>query len=255
MILLAVALSKSYLPSSMRAEYMSEVCFVVFACVWPWLVCAYLIASPIYAPKFYNFWAQLGLEAVTTVFWFAGFISLAAWVGKNDYDIPDYDGADFGGGLDNLDLDLDKILDGLGRRSFDVVMALEKRKGRGSSSSDFEVKTKKPTSWIAAAIASATSSIMWILFMVTLVTFFLALKRHRADPAKSHLPSTGMPYNGEKSGHEMNNVAIAQPAPQYTGQPYPQPAATPVNVYPVHPTPPPQQWQQSPPPQQPYGQA
>jgi len=57
--------------------------FLVFCCVWTWLVCAYLIATPLVLPVAYNMWAHLALEVVSWVFWLAGFASTASWA--SDY--------------------------------------------------------------------------------------------------------------------------------------------------------------------------
>ncbi|TGZ77737.1 hypothetical protein EX30DRAFT_343800 [Ascodesmis nigricans] len=59
----------------------SEAAFLVFTTIWTLLVLAYLVLTPMFMPKYHNRWAVLGLEAVTMIFWFAGFIAMAASIG------------------------------------------------------------------------------------------------------------------------------------------------------------------------------
>lgn len=53
--------------------------FIVFCCIWTWLVNAYLIATPLYMPVAYNMWAHLALEIISWIFWLAGWASTASW--------------------------------------------------------------------------------------------------------------------------------------------------------------------------------
>lgn len=55
---------------------------MIFTSVWTLLVVAYLIVVPItFASTYANHkFAILGVEAVTMIFWFAGFIAWAAWL-------------------------------------------------------------------------------------------------------------------------------------------------------------------------------
>ncbi|KAH7309242.1 membrane-associating domain-containing protein [Rhexocercosporidium sp. MPI-PUGE-AT-0058] len=59
----------------------SEVNFLIFASVWTLLALAYLILAPAKFPQFAHKFAILGVEAVTMIFWFAGFIALADLLG------------------------------------------------------------------------------------------------------------------------------------------------------------------------------
>jgi len=52
--------------------------FLLFCSIWTILVLAYLVATPMFAPSLHNRWAVLALEAVTMIFWFSGFIAVAA---------------------------------------------------------------------------------------------------------------------------------------------------------------------------------
>ncbi|KAG4442556.1 hypothetical protein IFR05_001968 [Cadophora sp. M221] len=55
----------------------SEVSFLIFASVWTLLALVYLLLAPAKFPQFAHKFAILGVEAVTMIFWFAGFIALA----------------------------------------------------------------------------------------------------------------------------------------------------------------------------------
>jgi hypothetical protein len=59
----------------------SEVNFLIFASVWTLLALIYLFLTPLRFPKFAHVFAILGVEAVTMLFWFAGFIALAVFLG------------------------------------------------------------------------------------------------------------------------------------------------------------------------------
>lgn len=59
----------------------SQAGFVVFVCVWSFLALLYLGLAPTYAPNLHNKWAVLGVEGLSVVFWFAGFVAIAAWLG------------------------------------------------------------------------------------------------------------------------------------------------------------------------------
>ncbi|PUU80919.1 marvel domain-containing protein [Tuber borchii] len=51
--------------------------FLVFDAVWTFIALGYVVVTPMFFPNFHNRWAVLGVEAITMVFWFAGFIALA----------------------------------------------------------------------------------------------------------------------------------------------------------------------------------
>ncbi|BDD59154.1 hypothetical protein MPDQ_001986 [Monascus purpureus] len=54
--------------------------YVLFVSVWTWIATMYLFLAPAYFPVLANRIAILAVEAVTMVFWFAGFIALGAWL-------------------------------------------------------------------------------------------------------------------------------------------------------------------------------
>lgn len=58
----------------------SEVNFIVFAAVWSLLALIYLMLAPLRFERFAHNMAILAVEAVTMIFWFAGFIALAVFL-------------------------------------------------------------------------------------------------------------------------------------------------------------------------------
>jgi hypothetical protein len=55
----------------------SQISFMIFCSIWTFLVLVYLVVAPIRFQRYSHKFAILGLEAVTMIFWFAGFIALA----------------------------------------------------------------------------------------------------------------------------------------------------------------------------------
>ncbi|KAH6645516.1 marvel domain-containing protein [Truncatella angustata] len=55
--------------------------FMVFNSVWTLLVLAYVGVTPIYMTSIFHKLAALVLNVITTIFWFAGSIALAVWIG------------------------------------------------------------------------------------------------------------------------------------------------------------------------------
>lgn len=54
---------------------------MVFASVWTVLALNYLVIAPWKMPRIANKFAILGVEALTMIFWFGGFIALAVFLG------------------------------------------------------------------------------------------------------------------------------------------------------------------------------
>lgn len=55
--------------------------FMIFNSVWSLLVLAYIGLTPLYMTSIFHKLAALVLEALTTIFWFAGSIALAVMIG------------------------------------------------------------------------------------------------------------------------------------------------------------------------------
>ncbi|KAL2802881.1 marvel domain-containing protein [Aspergillus granulosus] len=64
---------------------LSEVNFMVFNGVWTFfIVVPYFIVAPIFVPALAHRYALPAVDGVTMIFWFAGFIALAVYVGDLD---------------------------------------------------------------------------------------------------------------------------------------------------------------------------
>ncbi|KAH8176771.1 membrane-associating domain-containing protein [Sarocladium implicatum] len=62
----------------------SSFAFMLFCTIWSILVLLYLALTPRFFPRAYNTMVALGLLVVTTIFWFAGSIAMAAFIGTPD---------------------------------------------------------------------------------------------------------------------------------------------------------------------------
>ena len=68
-----------YRTKSLYGDSPSRVNFLIFTAVWTFLIAPLLFLAPRRFPRYANKWAVLGLDAVTMLFWFAGFIALAVF--------------------------------------------------------------------------------------------------------------------------------------------------------------------------------
>lgn len=57
-----------------------EINYLIFVVVWTLLALAYLVVAPARFPAAAHKFAMLAVEALTMLFWFAGFIALAVWL-------------------------------------------------------------------------------------------------------------------------------------------------------------------------------
>ncbi|MCJ1302172.1 hypothetical protein MMC08_004975 [Hypocenomyce scalaris] len=57
-----------------------QINFLIFDAVWTILAVVYLALTPAYSPRLAHKFAILGLDALTCLFWFAGFIALAVFL-------------------------------------------------------------------------------------------------------------------------------------------------------------------------------
>ncbi|KAM0424259.1 hypothetical protein ACHAPT_010631 [Fusarium lateritium] len=62
----------------------SSFAFMLFNSVWSIIILFYLALTPLFAARLYHSVAALGLLAITTIFWFAGSIAMAARIGVPD---------------------------------------------------------------------------------------------------------------------------------------------------------------------------
>ncbi|KAI1098389.1 membrane-associating domain-containing protein [Jackrogersella minutella] len=75
----------AYLASGYNSWYddysPSRINFMIFNSVWSLLVLVYVGLTPLYMTSVFHRLAALALNAITTIFWFAGAIALAVFVG------------------------------------------------------------------------------------------------------------------------------------------------------------------------------
>ncbi|KAK7546245.1 membrane-associating domain-containing protein [Phyllosticta citricarpa] len=62
------------------ADSPAEVNFLIFTSVWTLLALGYLLLAPWKFPAAAHKYAVLAVEALTMLFWFAGFIAIAVWL-------------------------------------------------------------------------------------------------------------------------------------------------------------------------------
>ncbi|KAG0134856.1 hypothetical protein HOY82DRAFT_583896 [Tuber indicum] len=165
--------------------------FNIFTCLFTFIVGAYLLVTPLRAPKLYNCWAALVLEIFGVIFWLSAFATLASWASLGLLTV-DY--------LDN------------------ITKEAEERYARYRAG------------WRCAGAAAGLGGIVWILFMITLITYSIFLHRHRKNPGNKNLPDNGSPARdggeggiprpgaAEIKGHEMGSVHVAA-----VGGDYPRP--------------------------------
>ncbi|CAM1508582.1 Fc.00g054300.m01.CDS01 [Cosmosporella sp. VM-42] len=63
------------------ADTPSSFAFMLFCAIWSILILLYLAITPAFAPRAYHNLVGVGLLVVTTIFWFAGSIAMAAFIG------------------------------------------------------------------------------------------------------------------------------------------------------------------------------
>lgn len=73
--------SAAYVSSAFAVGSPSQVNFLIFNSIFTGLVLVYIMVVPWRLPKYYNKFANIGLEGAMVLFWFAGFIALAVSLG------------------------------------------------------------------------------------------------------------------------------------------------------------------------------
>ncbi|KAJ9641827.1 hypothetical protein H2199_005040 [Coniosporium tulheliwenetii] len=68
------------LPLRILQALFALIVFLLFTSIWTLLALIYLIVAPARFPQYAHKFGILGVEAVTMLFWFAGFIAAAVWV-------------------------------------------------------------------------------------------------------------------------------------------------------------------------------
>lgn len=80
-VLAVIELGLTAFVASVLGDSPDSVNFMIFNSIWSLLVIAYIGLTPLYATHLFHKLASLALLAVTTLFWFAGSISLSARTG------------------------------------------------------------------------------------------------------------------------------------------------------------------------------
>jgi len=90
--LLVMALS-AYAASVFGAAFFAGYGMAFFMFAWTLIFLGYIFATPLFFPQAYNYWAHLGLEIVTNIFWLTTFALLAeeaaGWSIVDDFGVFD----------------------------------------------------------------------------------------------------------------------------------------------------------------------
>jgi len=131
-----------------------------FTFAWTILFLLYIFVTPLWFPKFYLSWAQLGLEFLTVIFWLSTFALLAdegKWWSLLQTAINEEKQAEQLSGLNSTDFSDTPGLSGV--------------------LSDF---SKEESGIKCSRAAIGLSALTWLLFVVTFIVFALFLNKHRA---------------------------------------------------------------------------
>lgn len=175
-------------------DYGGSFGFNIFCALYTWIVVGYLLGTSAFAIGLWNCWAALVLEIFGVIFWLCAWGSMAAWAAvwnwAGGYGGSSYGGSSYYGYINDI----------LYKRDLVKRVTYKEQK----------------TAWQCVAAASGLGALVWILFLVTLITYSIHLHRHRKNPENANLPNNGEPVHVEK--HEMQ--------PQ-GGMQYPQQGYTP----------------------------
>jgi len=147
-----------------------------FTFAWTVIFLLYIFVAPLYFPQFYLYWAQLGIEIVTVIFWLSTFALLAeesaAW--------NDVEGV----------VDAANSIDG----QFGVN----------------EVFPNFNSAINATKAATGLAALNWLLFVATLILFGLSVHKHRvADGPTGYGAFTNR--TGDVESAEKPNAGPQQP--------------------------------------------
>ncbi|KAG0635748.1 hypothetical protein HOY80DRAFT_980515 [Tuber brumale] len=184
--------------------------FNIFTCLFTIIVGAYLLITPLRAPKLYNCWAALVLEIFGVIFWLSAFATLASWASLGLLTV---------GALRKRDAKKSSSSSSNNNFGSDYLDSLTK---------DAEARyARYKAGWRCAGAAAGLGGIVWILFMITLITYSIFLHRHRKNPENKNLPDNGSPAGdggeagvarhgaAEVKGHEMGSVHVAAVGGEY----------------------------------------
>jgi len=91
--LLVMALS-AFAASVFGAAFFAGYGMAFFMFAWTLIFLGYIFGTPLFAPQAYNYWAHLGLEIVTNIFWLTTFALLAeesaGWAVVDDFGLDEF---------------------------------------------------------------------------------------------------------------------------------------------------------------------
>ncbi|KAF2454488.1 hypothetical protein BDY21DRAFT_105238 [Lineolata rhizophorae] len=192
---------------------MIQASFNVFAALWTFFVTTYILVAELAVPGMYHRFAVLGLEVVTLIFWLAGFASMSGLAA-------------------NADACIDELESGFADVCVAVPADLRRRRRRAEApleerAGSWSVDTGRE--WYGAlAGAAAVGALCFVLSIVCLTMFALAMKRkqyankdHSAGvPLQMHSQPSGMPeaqpmYSDQRYPNHPPQAAVYAQPPQY----------------------------------------
>ncbi|KAJ6264138.1 hypothetical protein Dda_0280 [Drechslerella dactyloides] len=75
--------------NTLRGSSPSSMNFVIFCCIWTWLSLVYILVVPRFLPRLHDKFIILGVEVLANIFWFSGFVAVAAYVGDHNISCPE----------------------------------------------------------------------------------------------------------------------------------------------------------------------
>jgi len=188
--------------------------FSFFNFAWTIIYLAYIFVAPLWFPQLYLYWAHLGLEIVTVIFWLVDFALLAhaaaAWNSvSNAYSQVNQA---IGGDINQIPGFNET---GIDPYAFGVALLPHSSSAIGCTKG-----------------AAAVGAINWLLFVITLIAFGYYLHLHRVANGGGGFPGFGTraaPPAGDveaAQAHEKTNPAAPVELRNVDNQPVPPPPAT-----------------------------
>jgi len=168
--------------------------FNIFCSLYTFITLGYILVTPRKAAHLYNCWAALVLEIFMVIFWLCAFATLASWSSAW------------------------VLWDALTKRSYDdnsYSSSFDDDSYSSALDAAADALAKFRAGWRCAAAAGGLGGILWILALVSLVTYSVFLHRHRRSPENKGLPEDGSPGQDSEGakGVEMHMGGVA-PYPQ-----------------------------------------
>ncbi|KAE8446768.1 hypothetical protein EG329_011673 [Mollisiaceae sp. DMI_Dod_QoI] len=177
---LIVLILAAYASSVFGADYFAGYGMTFFTFSWTILFLIYILVTPLWFPQFYLYWAHLGFEITTVVFWLTAWALLAqeasAWNAfQSAEDLENQDIADSGVQIDVFP---------------HSKQAIGATKG-----------------------AAGLGALTWLLFVITLVVFSFFLHKHRAANGATGFCRSAPPADVETAPATEEKVPTAAQPP------------------------------------------